>query len=338
MSLDPQALEVLAQLAKYQPPAVETLSPEQARDIPLLDYAARDLLAARVDGRLFGMISPWPEQVGSIRHRSIPGPGGELLLRLYTPKGRGPFPVLVYFHGGGWVIAGLDAYDASARALCNAAGCIVASVAYRLAPEHKFPAGVEDAFAATRWVMANAAEVKGDPARVAVAGESAGGNLAAVVCLMAKERGTPLPVHQLLIYPATQFSVETASYKEHAHAVPLYSAMLPWFKRHYLRKSSDERNPHAAPLLAPDLSGLPPATVITAEYDPLRDDGRLYADRLREAGVPVAYHHYEGMMHDFFGLGGLVDEAKDAVGKAARSLSGAFEERRSTARVRRKAS
>jgi acetyl esterase len=324
MGLDSQAQEVLDQYAKYEIPALETLTPEMARNQPLLDYAARDLAASKLAARLLYVASPAPEQVGSVKHQTIAGPGSELLLRIYTPSGDGPFPVLVYFHGGGWVVANLNTYDASARALCNAAECIVVSAAYRKAPEHKFPAAVEDAWAATEWVMGKATSFQGDRGRVAVGGESAGGNLAAVVCLIAREQGAPPLVHQLLIYPVTDLSSARLSYQEHKHARPLSAAMMSWFKKHYLRNEADASNPYASPLLMRDLTGLPPATIINAEYDPLRDDGLAYAEKLRASGVAVTHHNYVGVMHEFFGLTGLIDTAKDAVKLAAGELKKAF--------------
>ncbi len=322
--LDSQAQEILDQHAKYNTPPIESLSPEEARNVPLLDYAARDLVASQVAARMLTLVSPNPEQVGSVGHIRIPGRGGNILARVYTPSGDGPFPVLVYFHGGGWVIANLDVYDASARGLCNAAECIVISVAYRQAPEHKFPAAVEDAYDATLWAMNHAAHLNGDPDRVAVGGESAGGNLAAVVCLALRDQDETLPVHQLLIYPVTDFVFDKASFQEHENAKPLNSAMMPWFAKHYLRNEADATHPHASPLREADLSGLPSATVINAENDPLRDDGRLYAERLREAGVPVTHHLYEGVMHEFFGLKGLLSKAEEAVQQAATELKEAF--------------
>ncbi len=325
MNLDTQAQEILDQLGRYAAPPLETLTPEAARALPLLDYAVRDLIASRTAKRLLSVAIPMPEPVGDITHERIAGMGGDILLRFYTPEGDGPFPVLVYFHGGGWVIAGLNQYDGTARALANAARCIVVSVAYRQAPEHPYPAAVEDAYAATRWVMGNAPAFNGDPLRVAVGGESAGGNLAAVVCLMARDQGVRLPVHQLLVYPVTNFGFDTDSYREHSHAQPLNAAMMHWFWGHYLRRDSDGEDAYASPLKARDLSGLPRATVITAEVDPLRDDGRAYAKRMQQAGVQVDYRHYNGVMHEFFGLAGLLEKADDAIKHAADDLKRSFE-------------
>ncbi|MEO5924125.1 MAG: alpha/beta hydrolase [Bryobacteraceae bacterium] len=324
MDLNAQAKEVMDQLGKYASPPMETLSPRAARNLPLLDYAVRDLVASKTAKRMHTVTTPMPEQIASITHQCIQGPGGEILLRFYTPEGTGPFPVLVYFHGGGWVIASPNHYDSSARALCKAAECIVVSVAYRQAPEHKYPAAAEDAHAATQWVMKNAPAFQGDPLRVAVGGESAGGNLATVACLMARDKRVLMPVHQLLVYPVTNFSFDTDSYREHSHAAPLNAAMMHWFWGHYLETEADGQQSYASPLQSTDLSGLPTATVITAEIDPLRDDGRAYAKRLQEAHVPVHYHHYDGVMHEFFGLAALVDQARDAVSRAAEELRRSF--------------
>ncbi len=324
MELDPQAQEILDRHALYNTPPIENLTPEEARNVPLLDYAARDLVASKMAARLMTVMSPSPEPVGSITHQRIPTSNGSVLARIYSPKGNGPFPVLIYFHGGGWVIANLDVYDASARALTNAAECIVVSVAYRLAPEHPFPAAVEDAYDATQWAMSNARLFNGDGLRVAVGGESAGGNLAAVTCLIARDQGGATPLHQLLIYPVTDFTFDKPSFTEHADAKPLNAAMMGWFAKHYLGSGGDASHPHASPLRASDLSDLPAATIINAEVDPLRDDGSLYADRLYKAGVPVTHHLFDGVMHEFFGLAGLVDKATEAVKQAGEALKNAF--------------
>jgi acetyl esterase len=318
MSPNPQMQAVLDQYAKFATPPLEQLTPANARNLPTLKNAVEEMAAETP-------APPAPEPVGTIGHTMIPGPEGELLARVYTPEGDGPFPILVYFHGGGWVIANLDVYEPSCRALCNAAECIVVSVAYRQAPEHKYPAAVEDAYAATQWVIANAAQLGGDPNRVAVGGESAGGNLATVVCLKAKDEGGKMPVAQLLIYPVTDSRMNTRSYQENTDSKPLNSAMMPWFWKHYLGDEADGREPYASPLLAPSLRGLPPATLIFAEIDPLRDEGEAYANRLADAGVPVRATRYTGVTHEFFGLAGVVDKAKEALGEAVEGLKEAFQ-------------
>lgn len=313
---DAQMKAVLDELAAFNAPPSEQLSPENARNNPTAADAVMGVLAKQ--GK------PAVEMVGDVSHQLIPGPGGDLLARLYLPQGSGPFPVLVYFHGGGWVIANLDTYDASCRALTKAANCMVVSVAYRQAPEHKFPAAAEDAYAATQWVMANAAQLKGDPRRVAVGGESAGGNLAAVTCLMARDRRGKMPVHQMLIYPVTNYAFDTPSYQENANAKPLNKAMMQWFWGHYLKNESDGNNPYASPLKAESLRGLPPATVVTADIDPLRDEGQAYAQRLREANVAVRATNYAKVTHEFFGMGAVVNKARQAVQAAATGLRSSF--------------
>lgn len=300
---------VLVELDGFNAPPLETLSPANARNAPSAADAVRAVITRQ------GI--PAVERVGDVSHILIPGPAGDLLARVYKPQGQGPFPIAVYFHGGGWVIATLDTYDASCRSLTNAANAIVVSVAYRQAPEHKFPAAAEDAYAATQWVIANAGQLGGNPDRVAVAGESAGGNLATVACLMARDRGGRLPVHQLLVYPVTNYAFDTPSYQENANAKPLGKATMQWFWGHYLNSESDGANPYASPLRAESLRSLPPATVITADIDPLRDEGQAYAQRLREAGVAVAATNYTNVTHEFFGMAAVVDKAKQAVQQAA---------------------
>ena len=311
-----QMKAVLDELASFKAPPLEKLSPMNARNSPSATDAVIGVLAKR--GK------PALEMVGDISHQLIPTPAGELLARVYTPKGNGPFPVLIFFHGGGWVIANLNTYDPSCRALSNAANCIVVSVAYRQAPEHKFPAAAEDAYAATGWIMKNASQIKGDPQRIAIGGESAGGNLATVTCLMVRDRGGLMPIHQILIYPVTNYAFNTPSYQENANAKPLNKAMMMWFWGHYLNNESDGMNPYASPLQAKNLSGLPSATVITAEIDPLCSEGQAYAKRLTEAGSKVRATTYTGVTHEFFGMGAVVDKAKQAVEEAAGELRSKF--------------
>jgi acetyl esterase len=307
---------VLDELASFNAPPFDKLSPANARNNPTPTDAVIGVLAKQ--GK------PAVEMVGDISHELIPGAEGDLLARIYRPKGAGPFPVLVYFHGGGWVIANLDTYDSSCRALSNAANCMVVSVAYRQAPEHKFPAAAEDAYASLQWVIANAAKLKGDPNRVAVGGESAGGNLATVACLMARDRQGKMPVYQMLIYPVTNYAFDTLSYQENANASPLNKAGMQWFWGHYLKNAEDGTNPYASPLQAKTLRDLPPATVITADIDPLRSEGQAYAQRLKADGVVVKATNYTGVTHEFFGMGAVVDKAKQAVSEAAAGLSSGF--------------
>jgi acetyl esterase len=232
----------------------------------------------------------------------------------------------VYYHGGGWVIASPEVYESSARALVNAANCAVVMPKYRQAPEHKFPAAHDDAFATYQWVVNNAAKVKGDPKRIAVGGESAGGNLAAATAIRARAEGAPPPAHQLLVYPIANHAFDTPSYNQYAGAKPLDAGLMKWFFGHYLNSPGDGANVWVSPLRASrdQLAGLAPATVITAEIDPLRDDGKGYAQKLRDANVEVAYRNYPGVPHEFFGMGAVVDDAGEAAEFAAQRLRGAF--------------
>lgn len=316
---DPQMKAVLDQLAALGPKPIEKLSPTQARKQPGAADAVKALLKKRNNGVL-----PPPEPVAGVEDRRVPGPAGTIPVRVYTPEGSGPFPVLVYVHGGGWVIASIQAYDSSARALANAAKCVVVSVGYRYAPENPYPAAHEDVYAATQYVIKNAARFGGDPRRVAIGGESAGGNMASAVCLMARDRKGRMPVYQLLVYPVTDTRTNTPSYRQNAKAKPLNRAMMRWFFRHTLADPRDADSKYLAILRNRNLRGLPPATVVTAEIDPLRSEGKAYADRLRSAGVPVRYRNYDGVTHEFFGMGAVVNKAKNAVAFAAGGLQSAF--------------
>lgn len=287
---------------------ITALTAEEARQMPEL----RDAISAS------------PEPVAKIDHQVI---GNGITLRIYTPEGEGPFPILVYYHGGGWVLSSLNTYDASCRGLANRAECIVVSVGYRQAPEHPYPAARDDAFEAYRWVLDRGRSINGDVDRVAVAGESAGGNLAAVVAMMARDRGVQAPLHQLLIYPVTQHGFETLSYREHENAKPLNRKMMQWFWSHYLPESALTDDPYHSPLKAANMEGLAPATVITAEIDPLQTEGFLYAESLRDSGVPVYYKNYEGVTHEFFGFASILRKADEAMTDAADQLRMAFEKR-----------
>jgi acetyl esterase len=266
-----------------------------------------------------------PEPVAAVEDRTVPGPGGPLDLRIYRPDREAGRPVLVYFFGGGWTLGTLDTCDAVCRSLTNAAGCVTVSVGYRLAPEHPFPAAVEDCHAGALWAAENAESFGGDGGRIAVGGDSAGGNLAAAVTLLARERGGPAPVHQLLVYPNTEYGADTASMRENTDPLLFNRASVAWYWRHYLADERDGLNPLASPLRAPDLSGLPPATVITAEFDPLRDEGEQYALMLEKAGVPVEARRYEGVPHGFFAMAGTLDQGGHALAYAAQRLRRAFE-------------
>jgi len=323
-TLDSDMQVLLDRLAAYQAPAITDVCPRIARLLPSLANAAQDLNAEHVAARLKAVAAPMPTPVGAIVHALIPGPESELVARIYMPAGDGPFPVVVYFHGGGWVIANLDTYDSSCRALTVGGPFVVISVGYRQAPEHRFPAPVHDAVAALTWARAHAASYKGDVNRIAVAGESAGGNLATTACLVLRDRHLPLPIFQLLVYPVTNHAFDTPSYRENAQAKPLNAAMMPWFWNHYLGEHGDGDSPLASPLRAPDLSGLPPALIITAQFDPLRDEGEAYGARLQRAGVSTRVVRYDGVSHEFFGLAGMVAQGKKAVAEAVGALNHAF--------------
>jgi len=307
MPLDPQAKAFLDQAAAAGTPPLTSLPVPEARQ------------AIRA---LFGVETA--EAIAKVEDRKIPGPAGQIPVRVYTPKGKGPLPVLVFFHGGGWVIGDLETHDNTCRQLANGAACIVVAVDYRLAPEHKFPAAPEDCYAATKWVALNAASFGGDPARIAIGGDSAGGNLAAAVGVMAADRGAPTFVHQLLIYPVTNYAFDTPSYRENADGYLLTKEGMTWFWGHYLNTDADGQNAYASPLRARDCRRVPPAFVITAEFDPLRDEGEAYAARLKEAGVPVEVKRYHGMIHGFFSLGHIMEQGKQAVADAVARLRAAF--------------
>lgn len=310
---------VLTVFQNLNPQPLVSLSAEEARAQPTPADAVTALLQERDQ-------STAPLPIGKTKNLTIPGPGGEIPIRIYTPQGNGPFPVIVYFHGGGWVIGTIDTYDSSARALAKTADAIVVSVEYRKAPEHKFPAAHEDAYAVYRWVLRNVERFDGDPSMVAVAGEDAGGNLAAAVCLMARARGELLPVHQALIYPVAGYDFRTPSYRENAQAKPLDKSMMAWFFEKYLRTPADGKHQWIDLVNVRNLSGMPPATIITAEIDPLRWEGRRYAERLIEADVPVTYRNFDGVTHGFFGMEAVVGDAKKAVRLVANGMNGSFDD------------
>ncbi|PQV63937.1 Acetyl esterase/lipase [Abditibacterium utsteinense] len=330
---DPQMRAVLNAWLSLNPKPIVKLTPKQARQQPFVGEGVKLVLAKQ--GR-----STAPEAVDSVTDMMVPGPAGapNVLVRVYKPLNsrdaamEGQLPVLVYFHGGGFVIASITAYDASCRALANKTGAVVCAVAYRMAPEHRLPAAHEDSYAATQYIMKNARKFGGNSAKVAVAGESAGGNLATDMCLMAKMRGGVMPIHQLLVYPVVQ-GKETASYRAYEtpkpakiKAIPLTSPAMRWFFKYALPYPAFGKTALASPLHAPDsmFKGLPPATIIGAQIDPLQSEGKLYAAKLRRNGIPVKYMLYPGVTHEFFGMGAVVDKAKQAENFAANQLKMAY--------------
>ncbi|MDF0725410.1 alpha/beta hydrolase [Cytobacillus sp. S13-E01] len=311
MTLDPQAKVLLDMMAAAGAPALETLSPK----------LAREAFGVSQERLRYGV----PEiPVYKIENKTIEGANGDIDIRIYTPKGEGPLPVLVYFHGGGWVIGDLDSHDPLCREIANTAQCVVVSVDYSLAPEHKFPTAVNDAFAATKWVYENAGSINVDSSRLAVGGDSAGGNLAAAVSYLAKQEGAPSITYQVLLYPATNFG-NTESYQLFSEGYFLTKSAMNWFRDCYLNGPEDVRNPLAAPLQIEDKRDLPRALIITAGFDPLRDEGKAYADSLSGAGVETEYKCYDGMIHGFVSMFALLDQGKVAVEHVGNSLRGVFE-------------
>lgn len=308
MALDPAVRHLLDLLVVPGEPLLHELTPEQAR--------------ARSEGRPPLGLVPEPP-VPSSSH-TVAGPAGEVPVRVYRPPAGGPLAVLVWFHGGGWVLGDLEGADPVCQQLASRVPAVVVSVDYRLAPEHPYPAAVEDAVAATGWAYEHAGELGGDPGRLAVGGDSAGGNLAAVVARRARDEAGPPIAFQLLVYPVTDCTASQPSYVENGEGFMLEAASMRWFFDHYLPDPARRREPDASPLLAPDLTGLPPAHVVTAEHDPLRDEGEAYAGRLAEAGVPVRLHRYEGMIHGFFAMGKVLAPGGTAVEEAAAALRGAL--------------
>ena len=316
-SITSQMQVVLEKLASYQAKPLPQLPPKEARMNPTPTMA---VMAVMKDYYI-----PMPEPKVDTSGQQIPvGEGQTLHARIYTPKtGSAPFPVIVYYHGGGWVIADLDTYNASAQGLAEQVGAVVVSVAYRLAPESKFPAQHNDAFAAYQWVLNNADSIKGDPKRVAVAGESAGGNLAANVSIMARDKKVALPKHQLLVYPIADNNMNSASYMQYASAKPLDKPMMAYFVKQTLPTNVPSSDPRIS-LVNANLKGLPGTTLIAAELDPLQTEGKLLADKLQAAGVKVNYKRYDGVTHEFFGMATVLPEAKQAQALAADDLKQAL--------------
>ena len=311
---DADMQKVLDTLASLKGKPIEDLDPGEARLQPTPADAVKKLL--QDSGK-----STAPDPSVSVKEISIPGPISPISAYTFTPSGTGPFPVLVYFHGGGFVIADTKTYEASARALAKGANAVVLSVDYHRAPEHKFPAAPNDAFAAYKWTLEHAKDINGDAKHIAVGGESAGANLATVVSLMARDRKVQMPVHQLLVYPVISDDMSSPSYKRNEDAKPLNKAMMKWFFKYY---AADPKNPYALPTKADSLKGLPSATIIAAEIDPLLFEGKAYSDRLKIEGVDVDYREYKGVTHEFFGMGAVVKKAKDAEDFASTNLKRAF--------------
>ncbi|WP_439879730.1 alpha/beta hydrolase [Pontibacter sp. MBLB2868] len=257
--------------------------------------------------------------------RTVPVEGGNIHVRVYTPQGgSAPYSGIVYYHGGGWVIASIDAYDASARALADKTGAVVVSVGYRQAPEYKFPTAHNDSFAAYKWVLNNAQSLQINPDKIAVAGESAGGNLAAAVSMMARDNNVKLPIHQLLVYPIAGYDFNTESYNKYAEAHPLNKPFMKWFFEKYLNSPKDADSPLISLVKAKNLKNLPPATVINAQIDPLQTEGQMYADMLQKAGIPVRTKVYDGVTHEFFGMAAVLPQAREAQSMAVEELKKAF--------------
>lgn len=313
-NLHPEMQTIIEQLtAMSGPTPMSKLTPAEARKAP----SATDATMAVM--QKFNVPTP-PVTADTMSRILMPG----VKVRIYTPKGAtGTLPVIVYYHGGGWVIANLDTYDPSVRALVEQTGAIVVSVAYRQAPENKFPTAHNDSFAAYQWTLKNAASFKGDPARVAVAGESAGGNLACAVSMMARDKKVPMPKHQLLVYPIAGYDMNTPSYLANTQTKPLNKDLMAWFFTHYLRTPADGKSP-MIDLVHANLKGLPPTTLITDQYDPLMSEGKMLADNLQKAGVPVKYQNYDGVTHEFFGMAAVVPEAKQAQALASGELKNAL--------------
>jgi len=315
---DAQMQSVLDALKTLQAKPFATLNVPEARTQASVADAARTVQREH-------KISPFPEAKVETKDIAIPTAAGALPARVYMPEGKGPFPVVLYFHGGGWVVGDINTYDATPRALVLGAKAIVVSADYHHAPESKFPAQHDDAWAAYIWTVENIHTLNGDSGRIAVAGESAGANLAANVALMAKAKNSTMPVYQLLVYPIAGNDMNTPSYQENANAAPLGKADMEWFVSHVFKSKDETADPRVNLVGRSDLQGLPPATVITAQIDPLRSEGQTYAEKMKAAGVPVNLVNYEGVTHEFFGMAKVLDKAKVAVDAANADLVKAFD-------------
>lgn len=323
-----QMSEILAELAKLNGHLSgqtnglrpEDTTPEIARQLPEFKDATLSVIHHHLAHRIVGVV----ESVKAISHMLIPTQHGDLLARIYKPTNDPRLPVLLYFHGGGFVLGNLNSFDSSCRSLANAAGCIVVSVAYRQAPEHRYPAAHEDALASYEWALRNANLFGGDRTRIAVGGECAGANLAASLCLQARELGLPTPAHQLLLYPWLDSDFTRESHEANEFAKPLNLRMLKWFSRHYFGANLPVNDPVAFPLQAESFQRLPAATIITAELDPLCDEGQEYAEHLFAAGVSVLHKKFDGVTHEFFSANAVLDEARAALRMVADQLQTSF--------------
>lgn len=307
MPVNPKIQYFLDQMNTLPTGSMSDLTPEAMRSSENLQLAALQ-----------------KEPVERVEDRTIPLAGRDIPIRIYTPKGQAPFPALVFYHGGGWVVGSIESHDAVCRELANLADCVVISVEYRLAPEHKFPAAVEDSYESLEWVAAHATELEIDPDRIAVGGDSAGGNLATVACLIAKERGGPRIVHQFLLYPSAGPAADYPSMTENAEGYLLTRDMMGWFQSHYLQSADDRTNPYLSPILSDNLEGLPSATILTAQYDPLRDVGTAYAEKLQSHSVEVFHKNYDDLIHGFANFTSFVPEARLAVADGTEKLKQAF--------------
>lgn len=307
MALATEARELLDRLGEFGFSGFEGMSVEEARELTNLSSGLGT-----------------PEEVAGVEDLTISGPAGDIPARLYRPSTDPSLPIVVYFHGGGFVLGGIESHDGLTRSLANAAGALVLSIDYRLAPEHPFPAAPDDCYAATAWAAEHAVDLGGDGARVAVAGDSAGGNLSTVVALMARDRGGPELRAQVLIYPVTAHVTDDASMVDNAEGYLLSRDEVRWFEELYVRGRDDLADPYCSPIRAESLEGLPPAIVVTAEHDPLRDQGDAYAHRLAEAGVPTTHLPFEGMFHGFLNFAPFLEPGRDAVARVSEFLRAAF--------------
>ena len=309
-------LVIIEKLGSFGAPPLTTLSAVEARKQPSPADAAMAVIKDH------NIVVP-PDNTDTTG-KDIAVAGGMIHIRIYTPKtGKSIYPVIVYYHGGGWVIADLNTYGATAQGIAEQVDAVVVSVAYRQAPEHKFPTAHNDSYAAYEWTIKNAASIKGDLNRIALLGESAGGNLAAAVSMMARDKKIQMPVHEVLVYPIAGYDFTTASYKESDSTKPLSAGLMKWFFQKYLNSAADGKNPMIS-LVTANLTGLPATTIISAEYDPLRSEGELLRDNFKKAGVATDYKLYKGVTHEFFGMAAVLPEAKDAQAFAADELKKAF--------------